>query len=1340
MQIVPSTSRWEVPAEKVAIVLTVVTFIINLISVFVGLRGSVRTHSDDELHQHARNWYLASVVVPRVLNAMFIARTIEREQRDHPRFGVWLHRNMQAVSIVALLACLRLDNFALLKSKGTGRQLFASPPPMSTAAVNRSKAFGIVSTLCGDFPQLIISAVFLLHGDSWGFVDGANLTQVIISTASLLHQLILRGFAFILVSAPNTEQQLLDQTSETGQPLLEEADANDADHTAGLVDSLERFKDTSRRQRRAMQHRVFGFTIVLALVAICLWRLTDPTVPHYAAISLAWTLLLVPYTICPMMVIDRGEFQSGNLIRLLGVFYLLMAFYWIGVDGNLSCTHNPTCRLGVKSTFWHEACVDAEGASNVPLAALALVRFNDTDRRIRLFFVFQMIKLLVLAVFMACWVVHFATIDPIDWYAVASTGFTCIVYSVLCVDVLVRPYRFRGVVLRVFRSRQKLRDGVFMATVMDCTSGVSVNDEHWVHRLDSNGSRVHDGKFPDETQHERYWDQGTVISVVSRPRQPDEFEPRVHPWDTPNVQEFSVSYVSSVSGKTEISQGSVAVSPVHLDRAVATLRCVNFNDLSAELLNPDKTPHADLYALSQPCIPGEIDFYVSHSWHDSHFDRFSALSSLAQRFFSNHGRYPRLWIDRACAKPETTGATCSRLQLSPMVIKLSNEVAFVIGPTYFARLWAVWELYSTLLLAGESVNAAGHRVQVMSITGMRSMRTALDTFDAANLRCYNPNEETQLFSVFSTCRRDFNQQVRSFGPILDELQQLQQVAEVANFKTASTLGQLVCALLPQSAGTTIPRDEVIAAIISAQGTAAVRSASDAEISRCAAVAMTTAQTGGGRSQDGGNDLGALGIHHFLLGLGLPRSHERRLREQGGWASIADLQSDVHGMDEMAEQAGLPVGHSRKLFRAVMERKGNSSAFLADFLRESCSTADNSRFSTLSENHNSRFSTLSECPDFRVLSAMKGSYIPFEQLIMGPQLGKGAAGTVYACHFGSGAIRAALAGGAAEKQKAVPSNAAVKKIAIDVTESEMAAIEMEVRILTQIRHPSVVTFIGISQTPEHDLLIVTELCMGDLMQLLQTRPVYRGCNDTSQFISSVEQIAAGMAYLHDKGICHRDLKPQNVLVKIAKQAGGEAGPGEVVCKLCDFGVSSIIDCTSSGSSIAEARVQTICVGSLVYMAPEVCEGKGGKAEYAGSVDVFSFGIMLWVLWYGGKDPYGHFPDYGEMKLRRHIADGGRPLFPIDSGGVGNAGDGGSETGGGGQNRTSIGSSCSGGGGGGSSSGCCMAGSMVQKVAALAARCWSGVPTERPSFDEALVQLQVLSEECLVPPVSSNTGGQ
>jgi GTPase SAR1 family protein len=166
----PEPSDWEYFAEYFAVGLTVASFLMNLISV---LKHPGHSQSVD-IHE----WlFLASVVVPRVFNAIFIVHTIAKEQSDRSRFAVWLHQNLQAFAVVALLASLNLDNFMLLRSKFIGKKLFVVPPPISIAVVNRSRAFGIISTVCGDFPQLII-ALLLLNGDGWSLVDAIALSQV----------------------------------------------------------------------------------------------------------------------------------------------------------------------------------------------------------------------------------------------------------------------------------------------------------------------------------------------------------------------------------------------------------------------------------------------------------------------------------------------------------------------------------------------------------------------------------------------------------------------------------------------------------------------------------------------------------------------------------------------------------------------------------------------------------------------------------------------------------------------------------------------------------------------------------------------------------------------------------------------------------------------------------------------------------------------------------------------------------------------------------------------------------------------------------------------------------
>jgi len=175
---------------------------------------------------------------------------------------------------------------------------------------------------------------------------------------------------------------------------------------------------------------------------------------------------------------------------------------------------------------------------------------------------------------------------------------------------------------------------------------------------------------------------------------------------------------------------------------------------------------------------------------------------------------------------------------------------------------------------------------------------------------------------------------------------------------------------------------------------------------------------------------------------------------------------------------------------------------------------------------------------------------------------------------------------------------------------------EVSILSKLRHPSIVLFMGASISPR--LCIVMEyLPKGSLYYLLHVQKEKFSYN---LVLRMGKEISEGLNYLHlcSPKIIHRDVKSSNILVT-------ESGS----IKIADFGISKE---TTSGSD----STMTGFMGTSSYMSPEMIQG----TRYSEKVDVYSFGILL-LERYTHKVP---FKSMHALQVAQKVIQGLRPTIP------------------------------------------------------------------------------------------------
>ena len=173
------------------------------------------------------------------------------------------------------------------------------------------------------------------------------------------------------------------------------------------------------------------------------------------------------------------------------------------------------------------------------------------------------------------------------------------------------------------------------------------------------------------------------------------------------------------------------------------------------------------------------------------------------------------------------------------------------------------------------------------------------------------------------------------------------------------------------------------------------------------------------------------------------------------------------------------------------------------------------------------------------------------------------------------------------------------VAVKIMRPELAKNEKfrrrfqtESQAIAKLSHPNIVGVYDVSRT-DHIEYIVMELIDGiTLKQYLQDH----GPIDAPQAVDFSLQIARALSHAHGKGIVHRDIKPQNILVV-------EDG----VIKVADFGIANL------QSEVPD--VENEAIGSVHYISPEQARG----LPVDGRSDIYSLGIVMYEM-LSGKLPF------------------------------------------------------------------------------------------------------------------------
>jgi len=165
---------------------------------------------------------------------------------------------------------------------------------------------------------------------------------------------------------------------------------------------------------------------------------------------------------------------------------------------------------------------------------------------------------------------------------------------------------------------------------------------------------------------------------------------------------------------------------------------------------------------------------------------------------------------------------------------------------------------------------------------------------------------------------------------------------------------------------------------------------------------------------------------------------------------------------------------------------------------------------------------------------------------------------------------------------------------------VARFRREAEACSKLRNSHTVIIYDFDQTEDGVLYLAMELVRGQSLQDIQRAS---GVIPVDRCLRILDQVAEALGEAHSKGIVHRDMKPENIMVEMRE--------GEDFVKVLDFGIAKI----KAGDGVKDAPALTAIgqtVGTLEFMSPEQLRGK----PLDGRSDIYALGMVAYEMLTGG----------------------------------------------------------------------------------------------------------------------------